>query len=52
MVKNLEEKNTIDEFRDILSHWINVYKWQNCSYFAIKTPRRLKGDLNEAKING
>lgn len=32
------DKNTVDEFSDILSHWINVYKWQNCSYVAIKTP--------------
>jgi len=32
------DKNAADEFRDILSHWINVYKWQNCSYVAVKSP--------------
>jgi hypothetical protein len=32
------DKNAVDEFRDILSHWINVYKWQSCSYVAIKSP--------------
>lgn len=31
-------KNAVDEFSDILSNWINVYKWQNCSYVAIKSP--------------
>ena len=37
MSDNLD-KNAIDEFSDILSNWINVYKWQNCSYVAIKSP--------------
>ncbi|MEW6409741.1 MAG: hypothetical protein AB1488_06470 [Nitrospirota bacterium] len=32
------DKNAVDEFSDILSHWIDVYKWQNCSYVAIKSP--------------
>lgn len=34
---NRLEKNAVDEFRNILSHWISVYKYKLCSYFANKT---------------
>jgi hypothetical protein len=47
MSDNLD-KNAVDEFSDILSHWINVYKWQNCSYVAIKSstgPRLVFGRI-------
>jgi len=39
MVDHLEENKTFDEFRDILSYWMDVYKWQNCSYLAIKSSK-------------
>jgi len=39
MVEDLNDRNaiTISEFKNILSHWINAYKCQICSYFAIKS---------------
>jgi len=38
MAEDLKEKNAIaiNEFRDILSHWINSYKSLICAYFAVK----------------
>ena len=39
MVEDLKDRNAIaiSEFKNILSHWINAYKSQICSYFAIKS---------------
>ncbi len=37
MIDHSEENDAIDKFRDILSHWINVYTCKLCSYFAVKT---------------
>ncbi len=40
MVNNLE--NATDEFKELLSHWISAYKWQECSFFAIKSLKGLR----------
>lgn len=37
MVNHLEKKNALDEFKELLSHWMDAYKWQVCSFFAIKS---------------
>lgn len=42
MAEELKEKNPIDEFVDILSHWINSYKSQICTYLAIKTNGKIR----------
>ncbi len=44
MAEDLKEKNAIaiNEFRDISSHWINSYKSQICTYFAVKTNGKIR----------
>ena len=42
MVEGLKEENAINEFRDILSNWINSYKSQICTFLAVKTNGKIR----------
>lgn len=53
MTEDLKEKNAIliNEFRDILSHWINSYKSQICTYFAVKTNGKIQLKFGRIILN-